>query len=92
MKKRHPQTVNIAKKKRAILGFRNTIKNPDPKFPNKVLDILNFCWPESECAKLELNIIYASQNKNTKPATLRKSIKKGTKDKVTLKPNATKNA
>ena len=31
--------VNIAKKKRAILGFKNTIKNPDPKFPNKVLDI-----------------------------------------------------
>ena len=31
--------VNIAKKKRAILGFKNTIKNPDTKFPNKELDI-----------------------------------------------------
>ena len=76
--------VNIGKKKRAILGFKNTIKNPDPKFPNKVLDILNFCWPDSESAKLELNIIYASQNKNTKPARLRKSIRKGIKVKVTL--------
>ena len=45
-----------------------------------------------ESAKLELNMIYANQSKNTKPATLRRSIKKGIKDKVTLKPNATKNA
>ena len=69
--------VNIAKKKRAILGFKNTIKNPDPKFPSKVLDILNFCWSESDSAKLELNVTYASQSKNTKPATLRNFIKKG---------------
>jgi hypothetical protein len=37
-------------------------------------------------------MIYANQSKNTTPAMLRKSIKKGIKDKVTLKPNVTKNA
>ena len=80
------------RKKIAILGFKKTIKNPDPTFPNKVLVIWNLWWSTSESEKLDLNITYASQSKNNNPAKLRKLSKNGTKESVTVKPKATKKA
>jgi hypothetical protein len=85
--------VNIAKKKAATFGFKNTIKKPDCACQIKEFAFL-FIGTLSNFSiiKLLLSMIRANHIKNNRPPISTKNINIGANDNVILRPKATKNA